>query len=225
MDRAIYTPLPRQPGAIRLLRLLPDPDENSLIRCSLFTYDVQEGSEKAHLYEALSYVWGDPNIVMKIQVSGYPVNVTENLHAALRRLRDHYFERVIWVDAICIDQRNPEEVKSQILFMARIYSQASRVLVWLGKAADDSDAVLEDLRAAGSGQQEKRDHDSEGLRRLLERPWFRRAWVSWPQFRHLYLTEQTGHRYCKRRPQLDIFGLSVVLWIWTALRSVQACKS
>jgi hypothetical protein len=181
MDRAIYTPLPQQPGAIRLLRLLPDPDENSLIRCFLFTYNLQDGSKKSHLYEALSYVWGDPNRVLTIHVSGYPVNVTENLHAALRRLRDHYFERVIWVDAICIDQQNPEEVKSQILFMARIYSQANRVLIWLGVAADGSDAVLEDIRAAGSGQQEMLDHDTEALRRLLERPWFRRAWVCRPQ--------------------------------------------
>jgi hypothetical protein len=151
MDRAIYTPLPRQPGAIRLLRLLPDSDEDSPIRCSLFIYDLQEWTERPHLYEALSYVWGDPNRVLPIYISEYIVNVTENLHAALRRLRDNYFERVIWVDAMCIDQQNPDEVKSQILLMARIYSQASRVLIWLGLAADGSDTILEKIRTAGSG--------------------------------------------------------------------------
>lgn len=50
--------------------------------------------------------------------------VTVNLHAALTRLRDHYIGRIIWVDAVWIDQTNLEEWKQQVQLMAKIYSKA-----------------------------------------------------------------------------------------------------
>jgi hypothetical protein len=40
----------------------------------------------------------------------------------------------IWVDQICIDQANLQERASQIQLMQMIFSLASTVLVWLGKA-------------------------------------------------------------------------------------------
>ncbi|RYO80284.1 hypothetical protein DL762_007731 [Monosporascus cannonballus] len=43
---------------IRLLRLLPDEDDEGLIRCQLFDYPIQKTGERACLYEALSYFWG-----------------------------------------------------------------------------------------------------------------------------------------------------------------------
>jgi hypothetical protein len=53
------------------------------------------------------------------------------------------------VDAVCIDQKNDKEKVQQIQIMPKIYSQANRVLVWLGEAADNSDQALEEIRAAG----------------------------------------------------------------------------
>jgi hypothetical protein len=38
----------------------------------------------------------------------------------------------VWVDAICIDQRNGVEKISQIRLMGDIYRRSSQVLVWLG---------------------------------------------------------------------------------------------
>jgi hypothetical protein len=37
-----------------------------------------------------------------------------------------------WIDAICIDQTNPEEKKAQIPLMGEIYANAETVNVWLG---------------------------------------------------------------------------------------------
>lgn len=55
-------------------------------------------------YEALSYVWGDRESTNKIWVDGCLFTVTENLFEALSNLRQPSEDRLLWVDAICIDQ-------------------------------------------------------------------------------------------------------------------------
>ncbi|KAH8883497.1 heterokaryon incompatibility, partial [Thozetella sp. PMI_491] len=83
-------------------------------------------------YEALSYVWGPPNFSESISCHGVACKVTPNLLAALRRLRYTNKDRTLWVDAICIRQSDIDERIQQVSRMGDIYSQASRVLVWLG---------------------------------------------------------------------------------------------
>jgi hypothetical protein len=141
--------LPPDGDNIRLLRLLPNEDEAAPLHCELRNYSLRRLSPRTHLYEALSYVWGEPLKTWTIHVDGVTFPVTVNLYAALSRLRDHSFERIIWVDAVCIDQKNDKEKVQQIQIMPKIYSQANRVLVWLGEAADNSDQALEEIRAAG----------------------------------------------------------------------------
>jgi hypothetical protein len=137
------------PDSIRLLRLLPHGDEDAPIQCHLFSYSRQEVIKRNHLYEALSYVWGDENKTLPIFIGKHRFDVTENLHAALSRLRDHSLDRIIWVDAICINQRDDEEKEKQIQLMASIYGQAYSVVVWLGKEADNSDLALEAIISVG----------------------------------------------------------------------------
>lgn len=38
----------------------------------------------------------------------------------------------MWVDAVCIDQSNIVERNHQVKSMASVFSEASKVLVWLG---------------------------------------------------------------------------------------------
>jgi hypothetical protein len=104
-----YSFLPPDGDNIRLLRLLPNEDEATPLHCELRNYSLQKLGPRTHLYEALSYVWGNPCETLLIYVDKNQFLVTVNLHAALSRLRDHSFERIIWVDAICINQKNPEE--------------------------------------------------------------------------------------------------------------------
>ena len=173
-----YSSLSLEPGDIRLLRVLPDKDEAAPIRCQLSNYSLHESTKGTHLYEALSYVWGNPKKVLSIFLADRPFDVTENLHAALLRLRDRSFERVIWVDAICINQEDNSEKEHQILSMAKIYSQANRVIVWLGEAEDNSDEALKALRAAGMNENVLCNPTiQQAILQLLERPWFRRVWV------------------------------------------------
>jgi hypothetical protein len=167
------------PDSIRLLRLLPHEEQNAPIQCQLFDYSLQESGKRMHLYEALSYVWGDSDNPRSIYIGEHDLPVTRNLHAALSHLRNFSLERIIWVDAICIEQKNTEEKEQQIQIMAKIYSQANRVLVWLGEAADNSDQALEEIRAAGGNATISLNNETirSAVLALLQRNWFRRIWV------------------------------------------------
>lgn len=101
-----------------------------------------------------------------------------NLHAALLRLRDRFLERIIWVDAICINQLDLNERSSQVQRMAMIYALANRVIVWLGEAEDNSDQALEEVHESADGQQAGDDQEIQNaVLKLLQRPWFKRIWV------------------------------------------------
>lgn len=87
--------------AIRILRLLKG-SEGQPIRCELF--ETYLNRAKSLDYEALSYVWGISQTTETIWVDTYPVTVTKNLHKALQHLRRLNEDRLLWVDALCIDQ-------------------------------------------------------------------------------------------------------------------------
>jgi hypothetical protein len=170
-----------QPGSIRLLRLLPQEDQNAGIQCQLFEYALQELGDRPHQYESLSYVWGSLSSRRIVSINGYDIPITANLYGALLRLRGRLFERIIWVDAICINQAYEEEKVQQIQYMAEIYGKASRVVVWLGEAENDGDQALEHMRlvaeANTSSEPIVNEPSKQVILALLQRPWFRRIWV------------------------------------------------
>jgi hypothetical protein len=89
-------------------------------------------TREAPSYEALSYIWGGPTNTVEIICGQGRLSITVNLRDAIRRFRYKNKCRVLWVDAICIDQRNIEERGKQVQLMGMIYWKADRVLVWLG---------------------------------------------------------------------------------------------
>ena len=64
--------------------------------------------------------------------SGIHTNIGPKLAAALRRLRNDTTSRILWVDAICINQTDDLEKADQIRMLGFIYQNAYQVLVWLG---------------------------------------------------------------------------------------------
>jgi hypothetical protein len=172
-----YLPLPSEGEYIRLLCLLPNESDAEPLQCKLHNYSLQKSGLRTHRYEALSYVWGNPRETLPIYVDEDQFPVTVNLHAALSRLRDHSFERIIWVDAVCINQNNPEEQGQQVQLMAKIYSSAHLVIVWLGEKAEDTDGALENICSAANGKSTEHSK-KETILNLLQRPWFQRIWVS-----------------------------------------------
>jgi hypothetical protein len=124
-------------------------------------YDVDLNSMRPQYsleYEALSYTWGDPKpaeVAYVLPRGGYgerligtPVilDIGSNLARALRHFRNPNSSRVLWIDAICINQSNITERNEQVLRMKDIYKYASRVLVWLGEDSQDSKIALETIK-------------------------------------------------------------------------------
>lgn len=121
-----YNPLPSE-MSIRLLELYPGHASDN-IECTLH----QTGLENTPSYEALSYAWGDPTYKTSVLCDNKIIMVTENLRDALLRLRLKDRSRIIWADAICINQDDDMEKGPQVKLMATTYGNATRVCVWLG---------------------------------------------------------------------------------------------
>ncbi|CCD52555.1 hypothetical protein ACHAPC_003355 [Botrytis cinerea] len=214
MSSHTYSLLPASGDNIRLLRLLPSEDEAAPLHCELRDYSLQRSTPRTHLYEALSYVWGDPHNTLPISVNEKQFQVTVNLHDALLRLRDHSFERILWVDAICIDQYNHEERNHQVQIMAKIYSSAHRVIVWLGEEKVEVKGALEDIQlAANEGPKNlpKKELKQQRILKLLRNPWFQRIWVlqEVAAARHIIIvcgsTTIDGYAFCLGVKSLKLF--------------------
>ncbi|PVH72885.1 hypothetical protein DL98DRAFT_432380, partial [Cadophora sp. DSE1049] len=124
-----YPALDHGASQIRIIRLQPRC-ENESITCHLYVSDLEDEDCK---YEALSYEWGEATSNQHISLDGKDIGIRENLWWALRHLRAENVERIIWIDALCIDQNNEMEKNHQVSLMGRIYSRASRVVAWLGR--------------------------------------------------------------------------------------------
>ncbi|KAL8732303.1 MAG: hypothetical protein Q9166_002875 [cf. Caloplaca sp. 2 TL-2023] len=159
-----YEQLISMVNTIRLLKLAPSNTPDAEIHCNLMISTLHGAPE----YEALSYVWGKdefPNILHL--PSGY-LKITDSLASALRGLRLPDETRVLWVDAVCINQRDNVEKAQQVAQMASIYRNASGVVAWLGGetgATLDIKAVLNlSQKAKEIGLQSPKDGNGEIVR-------------------------------------------------------------
>lgn len=106
---SIYAPLDPSRNQMRVLHLSPGRDTDEL-RCTLTTVSLREDPK----YEALSYVWGEnTGDTLPMLVGNHTVKVTRNLDSALRGIRHVDCERILWIDALCINQRDKAEVESK----------------------------------------------------------------------------------------------------------------
>ncbi|KAK9779621.1 putative Heterokaryon incompatibility protein-domain-containing protein [Seiridium cardinale] len=146
----VYQPIP-DTGYIRVLTLEPGAyDDDIVVHISGVPFDPACPPR----YEALSYVWGSEENKMTVFVGNRgrsTVTVTKNLDVALRHLRyDHKEPRVMWIDAICIDQKNDQEKGPQVARMGQVFKCAARVLVWLGPEQNHSDLAMQLILYIGS---------------------------------------------------------------------------
>ncbi|KAI0121663.1 heterokaryon incompatibility protein-domain-containing protein [Xylariales sp. AK1849] len=125
----------------------PDPD----FPCEAYgdRYLPQHESIKSQ-FEALSYVWGDEREKNTVVVHDPGARITilrirPNLAVALRHLRHMSEPRVMWIDALCINQMDDKERSEQVQRMGQIFSLAQRVVAWLGAGSSDSRLALTTL--------------------------------------------------------------------------------
>ena len=114
-------------GEIRLLILHPGTGTDG-ISCIIREASLHDPP----YYEALSYCWGDANQKAPILCNQCPVRITKSLHSALLALRHPAAPRIIWADAICINQEDTLERAAQVKIMKEIYAKATSAVIWLG---------------------------------------------------------------------------------------------
>lgn len=159
MASSIYASLQDDGHEFRLLILEPSTDRLTPVQCKLIRtscddYDVR--------YKALSYTWGDRLSKTPILVNGVATQVTIDLEAALRHIRQPSCAMVLWVDAICINQEDLAEKSHQVEMMREIYSGAELVIAWLGSASDDSDLAMNVLGKGFEGWKANEKPESVG---------------------------------------------------------------
>lgn len=143
-NSCLYEALPteRSQRTIRLVTILPSQQKMADIKCILELQSLKRNPT----YEALSYVWGNSLRLKRIDISGHAFYVNENLEVALRNLRFQRKPRILWIDAICINQSDTVEKSNQVMQMGEIYSQAVEVLIWLGPETNSSAKAFYYLR-------------------------------------------------------------------------------
>lgn len=126
----------------RLLCLHPG-SHGEPIECSLYDTSLDLGEYR---YCALSYAWGDAQLLHAISCNGKRMKITQNLSSALKRLRKESEETMLWVDALCIDQSTePDALRErarQVEMMHIIFGSAERVIVDLGEVDEDTPVLL-----------------------------------------------------------------------------------
>ncbi|KAI4112128.1 MAG: hypothetical protein LQ339_000136 [Xanthoria mediterranea] len=150
-----YTPLNEKAGEIRLMTLLPGRF-NAPVCITLETKVLSHANIPD--FQALSYAWGSELDRLNIHVvagrgvqgvKSAALSVTRNLFEGLKHLRQTRWSTVLWIDQICVDQKNLEERGKQVLRMPDIYSLAQGVVVWLGPEEDNSNVAMEILNDVG----------------------------------------------------------------------------
>ena len=139
-------------------------------------------------YEALSYCWKNGGDDPPVFHEDTGLHLEVNLWSALDRLVTQSRSRILWIDALCINQKDPLEKTRQVAIMRKIFQQAKMVLIWLGdedcstqKAFDMIHHIKSDVFSESSGVDwERVDEMEESVHiftNLLQRPYFQRVWI------------------------------------------------
>lgn len=104
------------------------------IRCELIVVDLH--SDDLPDYEAISYHWGSAAFTEDIYLDGLPFRVAPIVQDLLYHLGSYQRDRLLWIDAICINQGDNAEKDVQIGLMRDVYRRAASVIVWLDGVED-----------------------------------------------------------------------------------------
>ena len=177
-----YSPLNSKSREIRLLSVLHGA-RSDRIQCRINHVSLDDDPK----FEALSYTWGNKfQDVYPVFLNNLELPISRTLWEALLHLRSEKEDRILWIDALCINQVDELEKGFQIQKMRDIYQAAARVLIWLGESWDDSDLAMELVTKIPSIDLDNIPFDitDEGTRRpwdallaLVRRSWWTRCWV------------------------------------------------
>lgn len=160
---------------------------DGLIACTICHTELS-----AIKYDALSYVWGNPDANKTIRIKNTSASQWDELkvHTNLWNFLDNawkrkYFDRWLWTDRICLDQSHgSEELGDQIPRMAEIYRNASQAIAWLGLTDQHAQHIIAVREAAPKKTVTKEDlkrHFPRATVRAItavrEANYWKRIWV------------------------------------------------
>ncbi|KAE8454154.1 hypothetical protein EG329_005079 [Mollisiaceae sp. DMI_Dod_QoI] len=262
MEKYQYTPLPQGYTEIRLIKLQPGlPGTNIQIEifhtlisshpeyeALSYTWGCPDRTQVVHVqapgirnngkpHHKLSKVFDrlKPQRYRKEHQNTSSLGIAHNLFVALQHLRHSNNSRVLWIDAICINQDDKDERSAEVIEMGSIYRNASQVIVWLGLSSHNSDLALQTLSRIGDAviclpeQGLTREtpgswpatlrNDVEALKShadrwlsikdLITREWFSRLWV----FQEIVLAQKATLVVGEARLDWKIFARGLE-WVW-----------
>lgn len=152
MEGQLYEPLRK--GEIRLLEVIPNSTRIGF-HCELRTVALAEAKRG---YQTLSYVWGDLTNPARISINDGSLAITRALFDFLcewtRRslasslthdINGQIETRLLWIDAICINQQDVDERSAQVAIMHDIYSSSKGTISWLGPSIEVHEEHLTEL--------------------------------------------------------------------------------
>lgn len=161
----VYPPFQDATKQIRLLHVRSDTKDVD-INCTLKVYPLSQlesdclNEKPTPAYRAISYTWEGQSPSESIFVNGVNVLVTRNCRQALWQAHLHQAavsdeDRAavdddimpVFVDAVCIDQKNPQEKGAQVQLMGRIFADAYETLISLVWDGEENDVFFEGLDA------------------------------------------------------------------------------
>lgn len=198
---------PLEEGDLRLLLVHPAKRQSDPLVCTLQIKSFSKTPKP--VYAALSYCWGTDcsstgvyilpsdveidtlwsdarEVLKRLESKGRILLIGENLKCALLRLRNNKKRIALWVDAICINQKNNEEKTQQLRQMAQVYLKADSVCVWLGEADKDgkSDRAMDFITEIMDFKNQENLFTGKmqaenwlALAELMRDRWFSRRWV------------------------------------------------
>lgn len=177
-DKVSIYPRPLKPSEIRLLRLDAATHRDDPVHGVFEVYDHDDCPE----YETVSYTWtnedGTSTPWKPVYVGDY-WNVTVNARncwSLLCYLRPRRGARLVWIDALCINQADNGERQTQVARMGEIYLRCMRAVVWLG------DDIVQPSAKTYRPRRDLKDMsavlgDQDAMHKLLERKYFKRVWI------------------------------------------------
>jgi hypothetical protein len=198
-----YVSLP--PRSIRLLQIIPQTDPDAL-SFNFLTCSLDEVISGHVSYSAISYCWGDMPKDERLgieETSWVPVTtkVADMLPKLVSRHALNHNTRygdygkqspMIWLDAVCINQKDNVERAEQVRHMAEIYSHAKCVEIFLDSSWSSVGTIMKSSLSRASndvpyklerGMSRNDDswlfepYSNEDITALMCSPWFSRAWV------------------------------------------------
>jgi hypothetical protein len=185
-----HTSIDLKTDSIRLIQVLTGAPQD-VIRCRI------RRALTSDQYTCLSYVWGSPEDTELIEIDGKPFLICRNLWDFLSTVRSNkdagiekalgkVFDRpyydgdLFWIDALCTDQSDDLERNHQVQQVGKNYSEAQRVLAWLGLRFKLA-SLLRYMRVDMPSQLFFDANHFVALHELSQNIYWKRAWVGKPR--------------------------------------------